>query len=87
MRWREWMLQIEAVLLASTRPVPRQALAWMVGQGASLELLVADLCADLADSLCEIVAVAEDFLLRTRLAYAPAIQAVADLGKNTSKSP
>jgi segregation and condensation protein B len=81
LRWREWMRRIEAALLASARPVPRQALARAVGEGASVELLVADLRADLAERPYEVVAVAEGFLLRTRPAYAPAIRAAADLGE------
>ena len=47
MRWREWMRRIEAVLFASASPVPRDDLARVVGQGASVDLLVEDLAADL----------------------------------------
>ena len=47
LRWREWMRRIEAVLFASASPVPREALARVVGQGASVDLLVEDLVADL----------------------------------------
>ena len=47
LRWREWMRRIEAVLFASAAPVPRADLARIVGQGASVDLLVADLAADL----------------------------------------
>ena len=46
-RWREWMRRIEAVLFASASPVPREDLARVVGQGASVDLLVEDLAADL----------------------------------------
>ena len=81
LRWREWMRRIEAVLLASARPAPRQALARVVGEGASVEALVADLRADLAERPYEVVAVGEGFLLRTRPAYAAAIRAAADLGE------
>lgn len=81
LRWREWMRRIEAVLFASARPAPRQALARVVGEGASVEALVADLRADLAERPYEVVAVGEGFLLRTRPAYAAAIRAAADLGE------
>lgn len=64
--WREWMRRIEAALFASARSVPREALARAVGEGASVELLVADLRADLAERPYEVVAVAEEPLLRTR---------------------
>ena len=47
LRWREWMRRIEAVLLASASPVPREDLARVVEQGASVDLLVEDLAADL----------------------------------------
>ncbi len=45
MRWREWMRRIEAVLFASASPVPREDLARVVGQGAAVDLLLADLAA------------------------------------------
>ena len=48
LRWREWMRRIEAVLFASASPVPREDLARVVGQGASIDLLVEDLFAELA---------------------------------------
>ena len=47
LRWREWMRRIEAVLFASASPVPRADLARVVGQGASVDLIVEDLAADL----------------------------------------
>jgi segregation and condensation protein B len=43
LRWREWMRRIEAVLFASATPVPRADLARVVGQGVSVDLLIADL--------------------------------------------
>lgn len=79
-RWREWMRRVEAVLFASAKPVPREDLARVVGEAASVDLLIADLRVDLADRPYEIVAVADDYLLRTRPAYGPAIRAAADLG-------
>lgn len=78
-RWREWMRRIEAVLFASARPVAREALARVVGQGASIDLLIEDLRADLAGRPCEIAAVAGGWVLRTRPAYAAAIRAAADI--------
>lgn len=47
LRWREWMRRIEAVLFASAAPVERDDLARVVGQGASVDLLIADLAMDL----------------------------------------
>ncbi|MGC9420683.1 MAG: SMC-Scp complex subunit ScpB [Rhodovulum sp.] len=80
LRWREWMRRIEAVLFASASPVPREDLARVVGQGASVELLVEDLSADLEGRAFEVAQVAGGWMFRTRLAYAPAIRAAADVG-------
>lgn len=80
LRWREWMRRIEAVLFASASPVPREDLARVVGQGASVDLLVEDLSADLEGRAFEIGQVAGGWMLRTRAAYAPAIKAAADVG-------
>ena len=43
LRWREWLRRIEAVLFASSAPVARDHLARVVGQGASVDLLIEDL--------------------------------------------
>jgi segregation and condensation protein B len=80
LRWREWMRRIEAVLFASTSPVPREDLARIVGQAASVDLLVEDLAADLEGRAFEIAMVAGGWMFRTRTAYAPAIRAAADVG-------
>lgn len=80
LRWREWMRRIEAVLFASASPVPREDLARVVGQGASVDLLIEDLQADLEGRSFEVAKVAGGWVLRTRPAYAPAIRAAADVG-------
>lgn len=80
LRWREWMRRIEAVLFASTSPVPREDLARIVGQAASLDLLVEDLAADLEGRAFEIAMVAGGWMFRTRPVYAPVIRAAADIG-------
>lgn len=80
LRWREWMRRIEAVLFASASPVPREDLARVVGQGASVDLLVDDLAADLEGRSFEVAEVAGGWMLRTRTAYAPAIRVAADVG-------
>ncbi|MCG7625968.1 SMC-Scp complex subunit ScpB [Epibacterium sp. Ofav1-8] len=81
LRWREWMRRIEAVLFASASPVPRDDLARVVGQGASVDLLVEDLAADLEGRAFELAKVAGGWMLRTRATYAPAIRAAADVGE------
>jgi segregation and condensation protein B len=80
LRWREWLRRIEAVLFASAAPVTREDLARVVGQGASVDLLIADLAADLEARPYEVARVGAGWLLRTRPAYAPAIRAAADAG-------
>ena len=79
LRWREWLARIEAVLFASAVPVPRAALARVVGQGVSVDLLIADLAAALQGRPYEVALVADGWILRTRPAYAPAIRAAAEL--------
>ncbi len=80
LRRREWMRRIEAVLFASASPVPRDDLARVVGQGASVDLLVEDLTADLEGRAFEIAQVAGGWMFRTRSVYAPVIRAAADVG-------
>ena len=80
LRWREWMRRIEAVLFASASPVAREDLARVVGQGASVEMLVEDLMVDLEGRAFEISQVAGGWMFRTRTAYAPAIRTAADVG-------
>lgn len=79
-RWREWMRRTEAVLFASATPVARDDLARVVGQDVSVDLLIADLIADLADRPYEVARVGTGWMLRTRPAYAAAIRVAADVG-------
>ncbi|NJM81432.1 MAG: SMC-Scp complex subunit ScpB [Tabrizicola sp.] len=81
--WREWLRRIEAVLFASASSVARDDLAKVVGQGASVDLLIEDLAVDLAERPYEVAQVGAGWVLRTRPAYAPAIRAAADVGGQT----
>ena len=76
-RWREWMRRVEAVLFASRSPVGRDDLTRVVGQGASVDLLIEDLAVDLEGRPYEVAQVGAGWMLRTRAAYAPAILAAA----------
>ena len=80
MRWRTWMLRIEAVLFASASPVSRTDLARVVGQDASVDLLVEDLSVELEGRAFEVVRQGDGWMLRTRKAYAGVIRAAADVG-------
>ena len=81
LRWREWMRRIEAVLFASAAPVERDDLARVVGQAASVNLLIEDLAVDLKDRPYEVARVGASWWLCTKPAYAPAIRAAADVGE------
>ena len=83
LRWREWMGRIEAVLFASASPVGREDLACVVGQGASVEMLIDDIQAELVGRPYELAQVAGEWLFRTRTQFADAIKAAADLGDQT----
>ena len=80
LRWREWVLRIEAVLFASANPVPREDLARVVGKEASLDLLIEDLAAELEGRAVEVARVGAGWVLRTRAVYSPAIREAADVG-------
>jgi segregation and condensation protein B len=79
LRWQEWMRRVEAVLFASTSPVSCEALARVVGQAASVDLLVEDLSASIAERPYKITCVAGAWMMRTRTAYAPIIRAAANV--------
>lgn len=80
LRWREWMGRIEAVLFASSSPVPREDLQKLVGTSASLEMLIDDIQTELKSRPYELVAVASGWMYRTRSRFADAIKAAGDLG-------
>ena len=75
LRWREWMLRVEAVIFASAEPVSREVLARVVGKEVSIDLLIDDLMDDLLGRPYEIVSVAGGWQHRTRGAYGPVIRA------------
>ncbi|WP_341236019.1 SMC-Scp complex subunit ScpB [uncultured Sulfitobacter sp.] len=81
LRWREWMGRIEAVIFASGSPVSREDLARVVGQGVSVDLLVEDLKAELKARPYELMAVADGWLMRTRVQFAQAIRVAADVNE------
>jgi segregation and condensation protein B len=75
MRWREWMMRVEAVIFASAEPVPREILARVVEKDCSIDLLIDDLSEELRDRPYELVSVAGSWQHRTRSRYAGAIRA------------
>lgn len=84
LRWREWMGRIEATIFASASPVGRDDLARIVGQGASVELLIEDIQVELKSRPYVLAHVAGGWMFRTKSQFAEAIKAAADLdGKST----
>jgi segregation and condensation protein B len=75
LRWREWMLRVEAVIFASSEPVTRETLARVVGKDCSIDLLIDDLREELSSRPYELVSVAGGWQHRSRSAYADAIRA------------
>nr|WP_133036617.1 SMC-Scp complex subunit ScpB [Shinella granuli] len=75
LRWREWMLRVEAVIFAAAEPVGHETLARVVGKDCSIDLLVDDLRAELRDRPYEIVFVAGGWQHRTRSRFAVPIRA------------
>jgi segregation and condensation protein B len=78
LRWRHWMGRIEAVVFASAAPVPSATLQRVVGQGASLDLLIADIAADLENRPYELVRAADGWMMRTKAPFAAAIRAATE---------
>ena len=79
LRWRTWMGRIEAVIFASATPVPRDDLAQVVGQGASVDRLIEDIQAELRQRPYEIARVADAWMFRSRVQFADAIRIAADV--------
>lgn len=75
LRWREWMLRVEAVIFASTEPVTRETLARVVGEDCSVDLLIDDLREELSSRPYELVSVAGGWQHRTRPRFADTIRA------------
>lgn len=75
MRWREWMLRVEAVIFASAQPVSRETLARVVGKDCIIDLLIDDLVEELRDRPYELVSIAGGWQHRTRPRFAEAIRA------------
>ncbi|QTG17104.1 SMC-Scp complex subunit ScpB (plasmid) [Agrobacterium tumefaciens] len=75
LRWREWVLRVEAVIFGSAEPVSRETLARVVGKDCSIDLLVDDLIVELRDRPYELVSVAGGWQHRTRPRFADTIRA------------
>ncbi|HEY8065384.1 MAG TPA: SMC-Scp complex subunit ScpB, partial [Methylosinus sp.] len=76
-RWREWMGRVEAAIFAARDPMPREALAKLVGQSCKLDDLIADIVDELRARPYELVFVAGGWQFRTRPRFAGAIRAAS----------
>lgn len=74
-RWREWMMRVEATIFAASEPVTRETLARIVGKSCSIDLLIDDIREELRGRPYDLVAVAGGWKHLTRPAYADAIRA------------
>ena len=74
------MGRIEAVLFASATPVGHDDLSRVVRQGASVEMLIDDIQAELSGRPYELAQVSGGWMFRTKTQFAEAIKAAADLG-------
>jgi segregation and condensation protein B len=74
-RWREWMGRVEAAIFAAREPLPREALARLVGLSCNLDNLVADIIDELRARPYDLVFIADGYQLRTKPRFADAIRA------------
>jgi len=75
LRWREYMMRVEAVIFAASQPVSRETLSALIGSDCNLDLLIADIRDELRSRPYELVDVAGGFQHRTRRAYGEVIRA------------
>jgi segregation and condensation protein B len=75
MRWREYMMRLDAVIFAASQPVSRETLSALIGSDCNLDLIIADIRDELRSRPYELVDVAGGFQHRTRRAYAEVIRA------------
>lgn len=83
LRWREWMNRVEAVIFASGSVVERKTLQNIVGQGANIDLLIADIQEELKGRPYEMVSVAGGWMHRTRPQYSDAIKAAVHISEQS----
>ncbi|MBN7760308.1 SMC-Scp complex subunit ScpB [Nitratireductor aquibiodomus] len=89
LRWREWMARVEAVIFAAPEPVSREILTQVIGRDCSLDLIIEDISAELADRPYELVRVAGGWQHRTRPAVADAIRSafgIEEQGESLSEA-
>ncbi|KPF85132.1 hypothetical protein IP70_13110 [alpha proteobacterium AAP38] len=68
-RMREWMMRVEALIFASSRPVPSKILSAVIGSTVPVETVIAALLEELRPRPYELVHVAGGWQLVTRQRY------------------
>jgi segregation and condensation protein B len=58
LRWREYMMRVEAVIFAASQPVSRETLSAVIGSDCNLDLIIADIRDELRSRPYELVDVA-----------------------------
>jgi segregation and condensation protein B len=81
LRWREFMMRIEAVIFAASQPVKRETLAALIGSDCDLDLVIADIRDELRSRPYELVEVAGGYQHRTRPRYGEVIRASNTVAK------
>jgi len=80
MRWREFMMRVEAIIFASSKPVTRETLAALVGSDCNLDALIADIRDELRSRPYELASVAGGFQYRTIRRLADVIRVSGAVG-------
>jgi segregation and condensation protein B len=75
MRRREFMMRVEAVIFASSRPVTRETLGVLIACDCNVDQLINDIRNELCSRPYDLVEVAEGFQYRTKRALAEVILA------------
>jgi chromosome segregation and condensation protein ScpB len=75
LRRREFMMRVEAVIFAASKPVMRETLSAIIGSDCNLDLLIADISEELLARPYELVEVAGGYQHRTRAPYGGVIRA------------
>jgi len=75
LRWREFMMRVEAVIFAASQPVKRETLAALIGSDCNLDQIIADIREELRSRPYELVEVAGGYQHRTRPRYGEVIRA------------
>jgi segregation and condensation protein B len=75
LRRREYMMRIEAVIFAASKPVTRETLSALIGSDCNLDHLIADIRDELRTRPYELIEVAGGYQHRTRPLYGAVIRA------------